>query len=82
MVHVYFIGITVLITNVFAPLFAENIQCKTGYDFPKNLSISSSYWSVLGFESFVDNLIYQKLFYDQYCRIFRGSKDHRNPPSF
>ena len=67
MVRHYFIGITVLITTVFASLFAEKIQCKTGYDFPKGLSISSSYWSVLGFRSFVDNLIYQKLFYDQYC---------------
>ena len=71
MVHVYFIGITVLISTVFATLFAEKIQCKIGCDFSKGLSISSSYWSVLGFESFVDNLIYQKLFYDQYCRIFR-----------
>jgi hypothetical protein len=67
MVRHYFIGITVLLTTVFATLFAEKIQCKTGYDFPKSLSISSSYWSVLGFGSFVDNLIYQKLFYDQYC---------------
>ena len=67
MVRLYFIGITVLITAVLATLFAEKIQCKTGYDFPKGLSISSIYWSVLGFGSFVDNLIYQKLFYDQYC---------------
>ena len=50
MVRHYFIGITVLLTTVFATLFAEKIQCKT------------SYWSVLGFGSFVDNLIYQKLF--------------------
>ena len=67
MVYVYFIGITVLISTVFATLFAEKIQCKTGCDFPKGLRISSSYWSVLGFESFVDNLIYQKKIYDQYC---------------
>ena len=78
MVRLYFIGITVLITTFFTTLFAEKIQCKTGYDFPKGLSISSSYWSVLklkdvlwlfiayplllGFGSFVGNLIYQKLF--------------------
>ena len=62
MVRHYFIGITVLITTVFASLFTDKIQCKTGYDFPKGLSISFSYWSVLGFRSFVDNLIYQKLF--------------------
>ena len=62
MVRLYFIGITVLITTFFTTLFAEKIQCKTGYDFPKGLSISSSYWSVLGIRSFVDNLIYQKLF--------------------
>ena len=61
---IFAIGLT---TTVFATLFAEKIQCKTGYDFPKGLSISYSYWSVLGFGSFVDNLIYQKLFYDQYC---------------
>jgi hypothetical protein len=62
MIRLYFIGITVLITAVLATLFAEKIQCKTGYDFPKGLSISSSYWSVLGFGSFVGNLIYPKLF--------------------
>ena len=62
MIRLYLIGITVLLTTVFASLFAEKIQCKTGYDFPKGLSISSSYWSVLGIRSFVDNLIYQKLF--------------------
>ena len=78
MVRHYFIGITVLLTTVFATLFAEKIQCKTWYDFLKGLSISSSYWSVLklkdvlwlfiayplllGFGSFVGNLIYQKLF--------------------
>ena len=62
MIRLYFIEITVLITTVFSSLFAEKIQYKTGYDFPKGLSISSSSLSVLGFRSFVDNLIYQKLF--------------------
>ena len=66
MIRLYFIEITVLITTVFSSLFAEKIQYKTGCDFSKGLSISSSYWSVLGFVSFVDNLIYQKK-YDQYC---------------
>ena len=66
MIRFYFIGITVLITKVFATFFAEKIQYKTGCDFSKGLSISSSYWSVLGFVSFVDNLIYQKK-NDQYC---------------
>ena len=78
MIRLYFIGITVLITAILATLFAEKIQCKTGYDFLKGLSNSSNYWSVLkfkdmlwlfiayplllGFGSFVGNLIYQKLF--------------------
>lgn len=78
MIRLYLIGITVLITAVLATLFAEKIQCKTGYDFLKGLSNSSNYWSVLkfkdmlwlfiayplllGFGSFVGNLIYQKLF--------------------
>lgn len=78
MIRLYLIGITVLITAVLATLFAEKIQCKTGYDFLKGLSNSSNYWSVLkfkdmlwlfiayplllGFGSFVSNLIYQKLF--------------------
>ena len=78
MIRLYLIGITVLITAILAAFFAEKIQCKTGYDFPRGLSISSSYWSVLklkdvlwlfiayplllGFGSFIGNLIYQKLF--------------------
>ena len=78
MIRLYFIGITVLITAILATFLAEKIQCKTWYDFLKGLSISSSYWSVLklkdvlwlfiayplllGFGSFVGNLIYQKLF--------------------
>ena len=78
MIRLYLIGITVLITAILAAFFAEKIQCKTWYDFLKGLSISSSYWSVLklkdvlwlfiacplllGFGSFVGNLIYQKLF--------------------
>ena len=78
MIRLYLIGITVLITAILATLFAEKIQCKTGYDFLKGLSSSYNYWSVLkfkdmlwlfiayplllGFGSFVGNLIYQKLF--------------------
>ena len=78
MIRFYLIGIAVLIAAVLATLFAEKIQCKTWYDFLKGLSISSSYWSVLkfkdvlwlfiayplllGFGSFIGNLIYQKLF--------------------
>ena len=78
MIRLYFIGISVLITAVLANFFAEKIQCKTWYDFLKGLSSSSNYWSVLkfkdmlwlfiayplllGFGSFVGNLIYKKLF--------------------
>ena len=78
MIRLYLIGIAVLITAVLATLFAEKIQCKTWYDFLKGLSNSSNYWSVLkfkdvlwlfiaypfllGFGSFIGNLIYQKLF--------------------
>jgi len=78
MIRLYCIGILVLITAILATFFAEKIQCKTWYDFLKGLSSSSNYWSVLkfkdmlwlfiayplllGFGSFVGNLIYQKLF--------------------
>ena len=78
MIRFYLIGIAVLIAAVLATLFAEKIQCKTWYDFLKGLSNSSNYWSVLkfkdvlwlfiayplllGFGSFIGNLIYQKLF--------------------
>ena len=78
MIRLYFIGITVLITAILATLSAEKIEYKTGYDFLKGLSSSYNYWNVLkfkdmlwlfiayplllGFGSFVGNLIYQKLF--------------------
>ena len=78
MIRLYLIGITVLITAVLAILFAEKIQYKTWCDFLKGPSSSYNYWSVLklkdvlwlfiayplllGFGSFVGNLIYQKLF--------------------
>ena len=78
MIRLYLIGITVLITAILATLSAEKIEYKTGCDFLKGPSSSSSYWSVLklkdvlwlfiayplllGFGSFVGNLIYQKLF--------------------
>ena len=78
MIRLYLIGITVLITAILATLFAEKIQCKTWYDFLKGPGSFYNYWSVLkfkdmlwlfiayplllGFGSFVGNLIYQKLF--------------------
>ena len=78
MIRLYLIRITELITAILATLFAEKIQCKTWYDFIKGPSSSYNYWNVLkfkdmlwlfiayplllGFGSFVGNLIYQKLF--------------------